>query len=243
MPLQAALRRMAWAGSRLKVISRICVVHAQHLEDALAAAVAGVVAVAAAPAAHESCALAACSAVMPAALISAAGGLSGSLHLGQTTRTRRWAMMAITLEATRNGCDADIDQTCNSAGRIVRVQCAENQVSCQRRLHGDLGRLLIADFADQDDVGGLPQHGPDDAGEVEADLVLHLDLVDAGQVILDRVLGGDDLSIRPVQFVQGGVEGGGLARAGRPRDQEDAVGAFDDLLEAACSRPRRSPGP
>ena len=112
-------------------------------------------------------------------MISAPVGLSGSLHLGQTTRTRRCAMMAMTRGGDQERLDADIDQTCNSAGRIVRVQRTENQVSSQRGLDGDLGRLLVADFADQDDVGGLPQHGPDDAGEVEADLVLHLDLVDA----------------------------------------------------------------
>ena len=49
-------------------------------------------------------------------------------------------------------------------------------------------------------------------------------LVDAGQVVLDRILGRDDLAIRSVQLVQGGVERGGLAGAGRPGDQEDAVG-------------------
>ena len=54
-----------------------------------------------------------------------------------------------------------------------------------------------------------------------------------GQVVLDRVLGGDDLAIRSVQLVQGGVQRGRLARAGRPGHQEDAVGPFDDLLEAA----------
>ena len=57
-------------------------VHAHHLEDALAAAVAGVVAVAAAPAAHERGLLAACSGVSPAALISAGGRLVRLLALG-----------------------------------------------------------------------------------------------------------------------------------------------------------------
>ena len=41
--------------------------------------------------------------VMPAALISAAGGLSGSLHFVQMMRTNRWARMATMLDATRNG--------------------------------------------------------------------------------------------------------------------------------------------
>ena len=63
-------------------------------------------------------------------------------------------------------------------------------------------------------------------------LCLTSHLVDAGQVVLDRVLGGDDLAVGPVQLVEGGVEGGGLARAGRAGHQEDAVGPLDDLLEA-----------
>ena len=151
--------------------------------------------------------------------------------------------MAMTRRGDEERLHADVDQTCDSAGRIVRVQCAENQVSRQRRLDGDLGRLLVADFADEDDVRGLPQHGADDAGEVQADLVLHLDLVDAGQVVLDRILGRDDLPVRPVQLVQGGVERGRLAGAGRPGDQEDAVGPLDDAAGSACSRPRRSRGP
>ena len=123
------------------------------------------------------------------------------------------------------------------------MQCTENKVSSQRSLDGDLGRFVVADFADEDDVGGLPQHGPDDAREVEADVVLDLHLVDAGQVVLDRVLGGDDLPVRPVQLVQGGVQRGRLAGAGRTGDEEDAVGPLDDLLEAAGSLPRRSRGP
>ena len=61
--------------------------------------------------------------------------------------------------------------------------------------------------------------------------MLHLHLVDAGQVILHRILGRDDLSIRPVQFVQGRVQGCGLARPGRPGHQENPIGAFDDGLE------------
>ena len=42
-------------------------------------------------------------AVMPAAFNSPLVGMSGSLHFGHTMRTRRWAMTAIKLDATRNG--------------------------------------------------------------------------------------------------------------------------------------------
>ena len=48
-------------------------------------------------------ALATMSGLIPAARSSAEGGVYGSLHLGQFTRTSRWAMIAITELAMRNG--------------------------------------------------------------------------------------------------------------------------------------------
>ena len=104
------------------------------------------------------------------------------------------------------------------------MQRREHQMPGQRRLHGDLRGLPVADFADHDDVGVLPQDGPQQAGEGQADLRAHLDLVDALELILDRVFDGDDLSGDRVQCQQPGVERGGLAAAGRPGHQHDAVG-------------------
>ena len=60
---------------------------------------------------------------------------------------------------------------------------------------------------------------------------LHLALVDAGEIVFHGVFGGDDLAVGAVEFVQGAVERGGLARTGRAGHQEDAVGPADDLLE------------
>src|SRR4051812_49010457 len=108
---------------------------------------------------------------------------------------------------------------------------AEHQVTGQSSLNGDLGHFQVADFADQDDVGRLTQHRAEDLGEAQPDVLTHLALVDAGEVVFDRVLGGDDLAVRAVQLVQGAVEGGRLAGTGRAGHQEDAVGAIDDLLE------------
>ena len=119
------------------------------------------------------------------------------------------------------------------AGGVVGVQRAEHEVPGERGLDAHLGRLGVAHLADEDHVGGLPQHRPDDAGEVEADLVLDLHLVDAGEVVLDRVLGGDDLRVGAVELVERRVERGRLARAGRARHEDDAVGPADQVLELA----------
>ena len=60
----------------------------------------------------------------------------------------------------------------------------------------------VADLADHDDVRILPQDRAQHAGERQADLRLHLDLVDAGQLVLDRVLDGEDLARDRVQLEQ-----------------------------------------
>ena len=70
-------------------------------------------------------------------------------------------------------------------------------------------------------------------GEVEADLVVHLHLVDAGEVELDRILGGADVVGDLVELGERRVERGRLARAGGAGDQHHAVGLVDGLLEVA----------
>ena len=119
--------------------------HPHHFEDALAAAIAGVVAVIAAPAAHES------------GRWQPFRGDAGRLDFGGGRLVRLLAFGADHAHQTlghdgdHGGGDqerlhANIDQTCNSARRIVRVQRTENQVSSQRSLDCDLGRLLDRGF-------------------------------------------------------------------------------------------------
>ena len=62
----------------------------------------------------------------------------------------------------------------------------------ERGLDGDVGRLLVANFAHEDDVGVLPEEGAQSRGKGEANLPVHLHLVDAGERVLDRVLRGAD---------------------------------------------------
>ena len=61
---------------------------------------------------------------------------------------------------------------------------------------------------------------------------MHLDLVDRRQLVLDRVFDGDDLLRGRVELRQRGVQRGRLARAGRPGDQQDAVRARQQGVEA-----------
>ena len=62
------------------------------------------------------------------------------------------------------------------------------------------GSLGISDFPHQDHIRGLPEHGPDDAAEVQADRVPYFTLVDPRQVVFHGVFGGDDFAVWAVQF-------------------------------------------
>ena len=73
------------------------------------------------------------------------------------------------------------------------------------------GGLQVADFADEDLVRVLPQDAAQTAREGDADVRVHLDLDDAVELVLDRVLGRDDLDVDRVDGVERGVERRGLA--------------------------------
>ena len=104
-------------------------------------------------------------------------------------------MTASTVLETRNGSTPMSTKPRVGPGRVVGVQRAEHQVAGQRRLDGVLGRLQVADFADEDDVRVVAQDAPQRVAERQPDLGVDLDLVDAVQLVLHRVFGGDDLGL------------------------------------------------
>src|SRR5690606_19612143 len=127
---------------------------------------------------------------------------------------------------------AHVEQAGDAAGGAVGMQRRQHQVTGQRRLDGDLGGFAVAHFADHDHIRILTHDGAQRAGEVEADLRLGLDLVDALDLVLDRVLDGDDLHVRRVDLRQRRIQRGGLARTGGAGDQQDAVRALQHVDEA-----------
>ena len=50
------------------------------------------------------------------------------------------------------------------------------------------------------------------------------------ELVLDRILDGEDVEVRLVDLVQARVERGRLAGAGRAGDEDDAVGPRDQVL-------------
>ena len=98
----------------------------------------------------------------------------------------------------------------------------------QRSLHRDLRGFQVADFADHHHIRILAQDRAQTACEGHVDLGVDLGLTDAVDVVFDRVLDRHDVAAAVVEYLQGRVQRGALARAGRPGDQHDSVGALDD---------------
>ena len=95
---------------------------------------------------------------------------------------------------------------------VVRVERAEEQVAGLRGAERHLGRLLVADLADHDDLGIVAQERAQVAREGVADPLVDLRLAELLVDVLDRVLRGQDPDLRPVGGHQRGVERGALAR-------------------------------
>ena len=77
----------------------------------------------------------------------------------------------------------------------------------------------------------MPQEGTERGGKIQPDLLLHLHLVDAGQLELDRVFSGDDVRVGLVQLGDGRIERIGFAAAGRPRHQNHPIRLENSFLE------------
>jgi len=86
------------------------------------------------------------------------------------------------------------------------VDGGENQVAGERRLDGDLRGFLVADFADHDLVRVVAQNGAQTAREGESLFLVHGNLGDAAELILDGIFDGDDLVFVGLDLVDGGVE-------------------------------------
>src|SRR6185437_10075432 len=119
--------------------------------------------------------------------------------------------------------DPHVDETANHVGDVVGVDSCEYQVARERRLNGDLRRLLIANFADHDFVRVVTQNRPQAASKRQSLLFVHRNLGDAADLIFDGIFDGDNLVFVGLDFIDCGVQRGRLARARGARDQDHSV--------------------
>ena len=112
-----------------------------------------------------------------------------------------------------------------------------------RGLHRDLRGLLVADLADQDDVGILAEDRAERARERQLGLLVDLRLVDAGNLVLDRILDRDDVGAARLDRRDRGAERRRLAAAGRADDQDHAVLVLEEEAQLLHRRRPRSRAP
>ena len=98
----------------------------------------------------------------------------------------------------------------------------------ERCLCCDSRRVDIADLADEDHVGILAQRASQPVGEGDAARFAHLHLVDAVELVLDRVFDGDHVAGRIVHLRERRVQRGRLSRPGRTGAQQHAEGRPHD---------------
>src|SRR5438128_4785117 len=124
-----------------------------------------------------------------------------------------------------------VEEPRDRGGAIVGVQGREDQVAGERGANADLCSLEVARLTDEDHVGVLTAEGAERGGERPADPLVDLDLVDALQVVLDRVLGGHDVHVRRIDRLDPRVERGELTGFERPGDQDHAVWLVNRRVE------------
>src|SRR2546426_603380 len=116
------------------------------------------------------------------------------------------------------------------------MQRREYQVAGQSRFDRNFSGLLIACFTDEDHIRILPQEGAKNAGEIEPNLFVRLDLAEAGEIVLNRIFSRRDVDLVGVDFVQRTVERGRLTGTRRPCDVDDAVRLVDHPAQLVDGR-------
>src|SRR5262249_34584151 len=129
--------------------------------------------------------------------------------------------------------DTHVDEAADDVGDVVGVDGSKDQVSGERGLDGDLCGFLVADFADHDFVGVMTEDGAQTSGEGQSFLFVDRNLGDSAKLVFDGVFDGDDLVFVGLDFVDGGVEGGGFSGTGGTGNEHHAVGLANVAPKAA----------
>ena len=122
-----------------------------------------------------------------------AGDLGFFAALGADAANQTLCQDGFDRRTNHEGLDAHVFQSSHGCRRVVGVQGAEDQVAGQSGLNRDFGGLQIADLAHQNRVGVLTQNRSQTTGKRDADVRVDWNLNDAVDVVLDRILGGDQL--------------------------------------------------
>ena len=118
------------------------------------------------------------------------------------------------------------------------MQGGKYQVSGEGGVHGGFRSFQIADLPYEYGVRVLPHDGTQAIGKIISFFGIHLCLLNAGEVIFNRVFNGDDFDARIVNGAEKRVERGGFARTSGAGGEDEAVGLFQFFFHG-FSHPRR----
>ena len=141
--------------------------------------------------------------------------VSGALQSVQSLRTKRCASTPTT-EAVMGYGSTPMLMRRTMAPKALLVCSVESTKWPVSAACGDFCRLAIAHFADHDDVGVLAQEGAQHGRKAQADLRLHLYLVEPLQAVFDRVFHRENLEVFALQLLQRRVQRGGLTNRSAP---------------------------
>ena len=83
-------------------------------------------------------------------------------------------------------------------------------MSGQRRFDGDLRRLHVARFTNENHIGILPQERAENSREIQSDVLMRLNLAQPCKVILNRIFRRGNVDVRRINFIQCAVKSGRL---------------------------------
>src|SRR3982075_151424 len=107
-------------------------------------------------------------------------------------------------------------------------------------MNGNVGGLCISDLPHHDHVRILANESAQGSGKRETDLRLDLRLVDAGNLILNGVFDGQNLSCRVVEYAEHGRKRCRLTAARWPGDDDQAVRKLEEVSELGFVRRRQA---
>jgi len=76
------------------------------------------------------------------------------------------------------------------------MECGQHQMAGEGRVYRDTRRLAISHLTDHDHVRVMTHHRAQESRESQANLRPDLNLIYPGDLVFNRILGGQDISIR-----------------------------------------------
>jgi hypothetical protein len=94
----------------------------------------------------------------------------------------------------------NLDKPCQGTCRIIRVKCAQYQMTGKGSPEPNLCGLFVSNLSHHDDVWVLSERMPQRHSKIEPYLFLDLCLVDPIEGILDGIFDGQNVQIWPIDM-------------------------------------------